>query len=70
VPPPTNRQLTDNWIELSVRFLVTTHGVRAIKDRIARQIWAEFRDAHIEVASQTFELVRAPALSVRVEGTR
>lgn len=61
-------QLTDNWIELSVRFLVTTHGVRAIKDRIARQILADFREAKIEVASQTFELVRLPALSVRLEG--
>jgi small-conductance mechanosensitive channel len=56
-------QLTDNWVELSVRFLVTTHGIRDVKDRIARQILSDFQREGIEVASQTFELVRAPELA-------
>ena len=51
-------QLTDNWIELSLRFLVSTHGIRAVKDRLSRQILAEFQRAGIGIASQTIELVR------------
>lgn len=50
-------QLTDNWIELSVRFLVSTHGIRAVKDRLSRQILEDFQRAGIAIASQTIELV-------------
>lgn len=60
-------RLTDNWIELTVRFLVSTHGIRAVKDLIARKILSDFQAAGIDVASQTFELVRAPALTMRGE---
>jgi small-conductance mechanosensitive channel len=62
--PKVYLQLTDNWIELSVRFLVSTHGIRAVKDRIARQILADFQAAGIEVASQTVELARVPPLTL------
>lgn len=50
--------LTDNWIELSVRFLVSTHGIRAVKDQISRQVLSAFQTAGIDIASQTVELVR------------
>lgn len=60
-------QLMDNWIGLSVRFLVSTHGVLAAKDRIARKIRADFESAKLALASQTFELVRAPRLTVTRE---
>jgi small-conductance mechanosensitive channel len=62
--PQVFLRLTDNWIELSVRFLVSTHGIREVKDRIVRQILSEFHTAGIDIASQTFELARAPVISV------
>lgn len=57
-------RVTDNWIELSIRFLVSTHGVRHVKDRISRQVLASFKAAGIEFASQTFEIVRVPTIPV------
>lgn len=62
--PQVFLQLTDNGIELSVRSLGSTHGVRAVKDRIARKVLADLGTAGIDVASQTFEIVRAPAVTV------
>lgn len=62
--PSTYVRLTDNWIELNVRFITSTHGVRSVKDRISRSILAAFAAARIEIASQTVELVRAPALTL------
>ena len=58
-------RLTDNWLELTVRFLVPEHGVRDIKDAIARAVLREFEDASIELASATYEIVGLPP--VRVE---
>lgn len=60
-------QLTDNWIELYARFLVSTHDIRDIMDAISRKILAEFEGHGIEVASQTFELARIPPVRVRAE---
>jgi small-conductance mechanosensitive channel len=48
--------LTDNWVELSLRFIVPAHGVRQVKDRISREVIAAFERAGIEVASSTMEL--------------
>jgi small-conductance mechanosensitive channel len=48
--------LTDNWLELSVRFVVPEHGIREIKDRITRSILSEFERAGIEIASATSEV--------------
>ncbi len=53
-------RLTDNWLELSVRFVVSTHGVRVIKDRISRDVLAGFTRAGVEIASQTIEITRLP----------
>lgn len=58
-------RLTDNWLELSVRFLVLTHGIRDVKDRIARRVLEDFERAGIQIASQTVEITRVPELSVR-----
>lgn len=56
--------LTDNWLELAVRFVVPEHGVRDVKDRIARTIITEFDRAGLEIASSTSEVTiyeRRPA---------
>jgi small-conductance mechanosensitive channel len=48
--------ITDNWLELAVRFVVPEHGVREIKDRIGRTIMSEFDRAGIEIGSSTMEV--------------
>ena len=52
-------RLTDNWLELTVRFLVPEHGIRPIKDAMARRILAEFDNAGIRIASATLEVAVA-----------
>jgi len=59
-------RLTDNWIELSIRFLARPSGVREMKDRIFRRLLSAFGEEGISIASATFEVVgMAP---VRLEG--
>ena len=54
--------MTDNWLELTLRFVVTEHGVRDVKDALARDILKRFEEAGIGIASATFELVGLPPL--------
>ena len=56
--------LTDNWLELTVRFIVREHGIRNIKDAIARAVLTKFDEASIEIASATYEIVGVPPLRV------
>ncbi len=55
-------RMTDNWIELTVRFLAEDHGVRDLKDAISREILAGLKKAGIGIASSTFEIVGLPPL--------
>jgi len=57
-------RLTDNWLELTVRFIVREHGIRDVKDAIARAVLQRFDEASIEVASATYEITGVPALRV------
>jgi len=61
---------TDNWLELTVRFVVPERGVRDIKDRMSRQIVREFASAHIEVASATIEVTGVPPLKLERHVTK
>jgi small-conductance mechanosensitive channel len=60
-------RLTDNWIELTVRFLVGEHGIREVKDRMSRQILRDFEAAKIELASGTYEIVGVPPIRIQHE---
>jgi small-conductance mechanosensitive channel len=60
-------RLTDNWLELSLRFLCRDHGVRELKDAMSRDILAALDAAKIGLASGTYEIVGVPPLRVRVE---
>lgn len=60
--PRVYYRLTDNWLELTVRFVTEARGVRDIKDAMSREILAEVEAAGIEVASATFELVGLPPI--------
>ncbi|MGE3507477.1 MAG: mechanosensitive ion channel family protein [Vicinamibacterales bacterium] len=63
-------RLTDNWLELTVRFVVGEHGIRPVKDAIAREILQKFEQASIEIASATYEIVGMPPLRVRNESAK
>ena len=60
-------RITDNWVELSVRFLCGTHDIRGLKDRISRDILAGLEAAQIGIASGTYEIVGFPPVSVNVK---
>ena len=58
--PRVYYRLTDNWLELTVRFIAPEKGVREIKDAMSREIMAGLDRAGIGLASATFEVVGAP----------
>jgi small-conductance mechanosensitive channel len=66
--PRVYMRMTDNWVELAVRFIAEDHGVRDLKDAMTRDILAAMEDAGIGVASATFEIVGVPP--VRFESGR
>ena len=55
-------RITDNWLELSLRFIVDDHKSRAVRDQIAREILEEFDKAGIGIASTTIDIVALPPL--------
>ncbi|MBW3616756.1 MAG: mechanosensitive ion channel family protein [Proteobacteria bacterium] len=57
-------RMTDNWLELTVRFVGREHGVRGLKDAMTREILAALDEAGIGLASATFELVGVPPLKI------
>lgn len=66
--PEVYYRLTDNWLELTVRFIVEEHDVRKLKDAMSREILKKLDDAHIGIASQTIEIVGAPPLRLESAG--
>lgn len=55
--PEVYWRITDNWLEMSLRFLTEPRGVRAVKDAMTRDILSAF-DAHgIEIPSTTYKVV-------------
>ena len=60
--PKVYYRLTDNWLELTVRFIARDHGIRELKDAMSRAILAALDEAGIGVASATFEVVGLPLL--------
>jgi small-conductance mechanosensitive channel len=64
--PTTYWRLTDNWLELTVRFLANDHGVRDLKDALSRQVLAQLDAAGIRLASAGFEITSLPPLQTRI----
>jgi small-conductance mechanosensitive channel len=62
--PTVYVRLTDNWIELTLRFTAPVHGVRAIKDAMSRDLLVALEDAKLEIASATYEIVGVPPIRV------
>ena len=62
-------RLTDNWLELTVRFIAQDHGIRGLKDAMSRDILAALDEAGIGIASATFEIVGLPPLRIERNAT-
>jgi small-conductance mechanosensitive channel len=57
-------RITDNWVELAVRFLCSTHDIRSLKDRISREILSSLEEAKIGIASSTYDIVGFPPIKL------
>ena len=64
--PRVYYNITDNWLELSVRFIVKTHGIRDTKDAISRRVLDLFEKAGIKIASATVDVVGLPMINANV----
>jgi small-conductance mechanosensitive channel len=64
--PRVYLRITDNWVELAVRFLCKTHDIRSLKDKISREILAGLEGAGIGIASGTYEIVGLPPVKVEM----
>ena len=64
VEPRVYYQMTDNWVDLALRFIVPDRGVREIKDAMYRDILRRFKDAGIAVASGTYDIVGLPPIRI------
>lgn len=64
--PKVYFRLTDNWLELTVRFIARDHGTRDLKDAMSREILDALDEAGIGIASATYEIVGMP--TVKIEG--
>jgi small-conductance mechanosensitive channel len=58
--PRVYYRLTDSWLELSVRFVTSTHGIREVKDRMVRDILKGFDEAGMQIAATTVQIVGLP----------
>jgi len=60
IDPRVFWRITEDWLELTVRFLGPDHGIRDIKDRMTREIVAGFEKSNIMIAAVRQEAVSAP----------
>jgi len=67
--PKVFYRITDNWLELGLRFLAPAHGARELKDKMSRDILTAFDAADIGIASATYDIVGMPKLRVVREST-
>ncbi len=64
--PQTYWRLTDNWLEITVRFIVQDSGIREVKSKMSRDILEELDRAGIGIASGTYEIVGLPPVKVQM----
>lgn len=64
IDPQTFWRITDNWLEVTVRFLAPDHGIRRMKDQMSRAILSELDKAKIGIASGTYAIVEMPPIKV------
>jgi small-conductance mechanosensitive channel len=64
VEPRVYIRTTDNWMELSVRFIARPTSARALKDAMTRDILPALAAEKIGIASGTYAIVEMPTLRV------
>ncbi len=64
--PQVYVRLTDNWVELALRFLCKDHDIRGLKDRMSRDVQDKFASAGIGIASSTYDIVGMPPIKVEL----
>ena len=65
VEPTLYLAMTDNWIEMTLRFVVDAQARRKVKDQLHRDLLQHFQaEENITVASTTIEIVGFPPLLV------
>ena len=63
VAPRLYTVMTDNWIEMTLRYVVDPGERRQVTGRLHRELLNHFEmEPHIEIASATFEIVGLPPL--------
>jgi small-conductance mechanosensitive channel len=62
--PSVYYRITDNWLELTLRFLVSDRSSREVKDIISRLILKRFDEEKIGIASTTIDIVAFPKMSL------
>ena len=68
IEPRVFWRITENWLEMTLRFLGPDHGIRDIKDAMTREIMAGFEKTKIEIAAvrqQAVDAVPARTRSAR-----
>jgi small-conductance mechanosensitive channel len=64
IGPSVYYRLTDNALEMTVRFVVAEHGVRECKNAMSRDLLAGLEEAGIPLAATTLAITAFPALRV------
>lgn len=67
--PRTYLRMTDNWVELTLRFIGPVRGIRALKDAMSRDVLAALEASGLEIASGTYEIVGLPPITVVAQRT-
>jgi small-conductance mechanosensitive channel len=70
IEPHVYVRMTDNWLELSLRFLARDRGARELNDAMTREILAGMQAVRIGVASGTYAIVELPPVRVELAGNR
>ena len=68
IDPQTFWRITDNWLEITVRFLAPDHGIRRMKDQMSREILEELDKAKMGIASGTYAIVQVPPIKIEAAG--
>ncbi len=63
--PKVYYRITNNWLELTVRFVVREHAIRDLKDAITRDLLQAFDAAGIGIATTTYNIVGFPPLQIK-----
>ena len=66
VAPRTYWRLTDNWLDLTLRFIAHDHGTRGMKDAMSREVLTQLEAAGIGIASTTLEITGLPEVKAKL----